>query len=60
MDTLIGYILKTRGKAKLDPICHRLKPDTDYMARIAVYKDYATRSLGKSTSVIEFKTSSKT
>jgi len=29
------------------------------MARIAIYKDYATRSLGKSTAVIEFRTSSK-
>ena len=37
----------------------RLKPDTDYMARIAIYKEYSTRTLGKSTAVIEFKTSSK-
>ena len=29
------------------------------MARIAIYKDYPTRSLGKSTAVIEFRTSSK-
>ena len=36
-----------------------LKPDTDYMVRIAIYKDYKNRSLGKSTSLIEFTTDSK-
>ncbi len=33
-----------------------LRPNTKYMARIAIYKDYADRSLGKSTGVIEFQT----
>jgi hypothetical protein len=37
----------------------RLKPDTEYMARIAIYKDFATRSLGRSTAVIDFRTTSK-
>ena len=33
-----------------------LKPDTEYVARIAVYDDYSIRSLGKSTGTIEFRT----
>jgi hypothetical protein len=37
-----------------------LRPDTSYMARIAVYDDYSLRSLGKSTAVLEFKTECKT
>ena len=36
-----------------------LKPDTAFMVRIAIYKDYENRSLGKSTSVIEFTTDRK-
>ena len=33
-----------------------LRPDTEYEARVAVYDDYPTHSLGRSTGVIEFRT----
>ncbi len=57
---MVPKVMKnTSAIVKLYWICPRLKPDTDYMARIAIYKDYPTRSLGKSTAVIEFRTSSK-
>merc|ERR1719328_710173 len=33
-----------------------LVPNTEYMARIAIYSDYSLRSFGKTSSIIEFKT----
>ena len=36
-----------------------LLPNTEYMARIAIYSDYSHRSLGKTSGVIVLKTKSK-
>ncbi len=36
-----------------------LNPDTGYIVRVAIYKDYETRTLGKSTGVIEVRTASE-
>lgn len=36
-----------------------LRPNTEYMVRIAIYEDYSLRTLGKSTGIIEVKTEGK-